>query len=288
MEYIIGDCLEKLDLVKDESIALIYLDPPFDSGRDYTMSHENSMGFSDTWKGGDYKDFIERVIDKCIPKLKKDGSLFFHISAEKMFTPEQILREKFKYIQPIFWKKCRSKNNVKHKLGATIDIIFRCNISKNPKFNLVYQSRDEMYVKNSFNNKDDRGNYSLGHVVTENTKKGTCIRLNSGIECITHHPGGELNKKNSSALGLIIDFTHQRQRIQNYTRRFTFMRLRVNHVQIYGMIFTPSAKVLSYERIPQRSQLNSSNESSQSPQTKGTLYSIPCVARGRLVKRQKI
>jgi len=27
-------------------------------------------------------------------------------------------------------------------------------------------------VKNSFNNKDDRGNYSLGHVVTENTKKG--------------------------------------------------------------------------------------------------------------------
>jgi site-specific DNA-methyltransferase (adenine-specific) len=172
MEYIIGDCLEKLDDVKDDSIAMIYLDPPFDSGRDYTMSHENSTGFSDTWKGDEYRKFIVEVVDKCIPKLKKDGSFYFHISAEKMFTPEQILREKFKHVQPIFWRKCRSKNNVKHKLGATIDIIFRCSKMKNPKFNIVYQSRDEAYVKNSFNNKDDRGNYSLGHLVTENTKKG--------------------------------------------------------------------------------------------------------------------
>jgi len=81
------------------------------------------------------------------PKTEEGWISFFHISAEKMFTPEQILREKFKYVQPIFWKKCRSKNNVKHKLGATIDIIFRCNVLKTPKFNLTYQSRDEMYVK---------------------------------------------------------------------------------------------------------------------------------------------
>src|SRR5210317_881356 len=92
-------------------------------------------------------------------------------------------------------------------------------------------------------------------------KRGTCIRLNSGIGCITHHLDGELNRKNSSALEMITDFTHQRRRTRNYTRRYTFMRLRVNHVQIYGMIFTLSAKVLSYERIPRRSLLNSSNES---------------------------
>jgi site-specific DNA-methyltransferase (adenine-specific) len=89
-----------------------------------------------------------------------------------MFVPEQILRDKFKCVQPIFWKKCRSKNNVKKKLGATIDIIFKCTNSKTPKFNVVYQPRDEKYLNNSFNNKDERGNYSLGHLVTENTKKG--------------------------------------------------------------------------------------------------------------------
>ena len=172
MTFIRGDCLEKLDDVADASIATIYLDPPFDSGRDYKMSIDDATGFSDTWKGDDYKTFITRVIDKCVPKLTGDGTLFFHISADRMFIPETILREKFKYVQPIFWKKCRSKNNVKSKLGATIDIIFKCANSKKPKFNVVYQSRDKKYLENSFNNPDERGKYSLGHVVTENTKKG--------------------------------------------------------------------------------------------------------------------
>ena len=172
MRYIIGDCVEKLDAVEDATVTTIYLDPPFDSGRDYKMSVNDSMGFADTWKGDDYKNFITRVIDKCLPKLTPNGTLFFHISADRMFIPETILREKFKNVAPIFWKKCRSKNNVKSKLGATIDIIFKCTNSKKPKFNMVYQSRDEKYLNTSFNNKDARGNYSLGHVVTENTKKG--------------------------------------------------------------------------------------------------------------------
>jgi len=89
-----------------------------------------------------------------------------------MFIPEKILRAKFKYVTPIFWKRCRSKNNVKNKLGATIDIIFKCNIISKPLFNLVQQQKDEKYLANSFKNKDERGNYSLGHLVTEATKKG--------------------------------------------------------------------------------------------------------------------
>ena len=172
MRLIIGDCLEKIDVIENGTVTTIYLDPPFDSGRNYTMSKDDSTGFSDTWKGDDYKNFITRVIDKCLPKLTPNGTLFFHISADRMFVPEQILRDKFKCVQPIFWKKCRSKNNVKKKLGATIDIIFKCTNSKTPKFNVVYQPRDEKYLNNSFNNKDERGNYSLGHLVTENTKKG--------------------------------------------------------------------------------------------------------------------
>lgn len=172
MTFIRGDCLEKLDDVADASITTIYLDPPFDSGRDYKMSTDDATGFSDTWKGDDYKTFITRVIDKCVPKLTGDGTLFFHISADRMFIPETILREKFKNVTPIFWKKCRSKNNVKTKLGATIDIIFKCTNSKKPKFNVVYQSRNKKYLENSFNNTDARGKYSLGHLVTENTKKG--------------------------------------------------------------------------------------------------------------------
>ena len=172
MRLIIGDCLEKLDDVPNPSVTTIYLDPPFDSGRDYKMSVNDSTGFKDTWKGDEYKFFITRVVDKCIPKLAKDGSLFFHISADKMYIPETILRDKFKFVSPIFWKKCRSKNNVKSKLGTTIDIIWKCTMSRTPKFNVVKQAKDRKYLENSFKNKDDRGNYGLGHLVAEKLRKG--------------------------------------------------------------------------------------------------------------------
>lgn len=168
----IGDISKLKDTLDLGSVNMIYLDPPFNSDRDYKLNDSSNIGFGDKWTDNDYENFISSAIDILYGLLKKDGTLFFHISASEMFIPEKILRDKFKFVTPIFWKKCRSKNNVKNKMGSTIDIIFKCNKISKPKFNLVYQDRDANYIKNSFKNKDTRGNYSLGHIVTEKTKKG--------------------------------------------------------------------------------------------------------------------
>ena len=177
MVYKISDNIDfyhgdAIDLKITTKFRMIYFDPPFNSDRDYKLCHDSNIGFSDKWSDSDYYDFISVHIDKLYEMLEEDGTLFFHISSSCMFIPERILRDKFKFVEPIFWKKCRSKNNVKNKLGSVVDIIWKCNKVSNSKFNLVYQDKDENYLKNSFNNKDDRGNYSLGHLVTENTKKG--------------------------------------------------------------------------------------------------------------------
>lgn len=190
-----GDCLTLLDGIKNDSIQMVYLDPPFDSGRDYKMSVNDETGFGDKWTGDDYRTFIENVIDLVHPKLKVDGTLFFHISADKMFVPETILRSKFKFVQPIFWKKCRSKNNVKNKLGATIDIIFKCSKIAKPKFNLVHQEKNEEYLKGSFKNKDERGNYSLGHLVTEKTKSGYKYEFEAGGLTFNPEPGWRIKQE---------------------------------------------------------------------------------------------
>lgn len=166
------NCLDMLKNIDKASVQTIYLDPPFNSKRDYQLTVDNSLGFSDKWTDNDYTTFITELIDLSIPLLTKNGTLYFHISSDCMFIPESILRSKFKLVTPIFWKKCRSKNNVKNKLGSTIDFIFQCTNSKKPKFNIVYQDKDQKYLDNSFKNKDDVGNYSLGHLVTEPTKKG--------------------------------------------------------------------------------------------------------------------
>lgn len=151
---------------------MIYFDPPFNSDREYKLNINNKVGFSDKWKDKDYEGFIQKNIDKLYNLLEDRGTLFFHISSSKMFIPESILRNKFKFVEPIFWKKCRSKNNVKNKLGSTIDIIWKCNKIAKHKFNMVTQEKNKEYLDNSFKNVDNVGQYALGHIVTEKTKKG--------------------------------------------------------------------------------------------------------------------
>ena len=183
--------------------TMIYFDPPFNSARDYKLNCNSSVGFKDKWSDNDYEKFIQNHINKLYDMLEKDGTLFFHISSSCMFIPEKILRAKFKYVEPIFWKKCRSKNNVKTKLGSVVDIIFKCNKNKKWKFNIVQQKKDETYLKNSFKNKDQRGNYSLGHLVTENTKKGYMYEITVGGK--TFNPVSGWRIKNSELLKLIQD-----------------------------------------------------------------------------------
>ncbi len=190
----IGDIMKLSDFVLDDSIKMIYLDPPFNSSRDYKLDVNSDLGFNDKWTDSDYENFVENTISLLYRFLKKDGTLFFHISSNEMYIPEKILRAKFKYVTPIFWKKCRSKNNVKHKLGSTIDIIFKCNKISNPTFNVVYQDRDETYVKNSFKNSDERGNYSLGHLVTENTKMGYSYEFNVNGQIFNPKSGWRIKK----------------------------------------------------------------------------------------------
>jgi len=180
----LGDCYSNLKLVSDKTISTIYWDPPFNSDRNYNLSHDSQIGFGDKWDTDkDYETFIENILLVLRSKLKDNGSLFFHISSQEQFIPFCILKKYFNFVNPIYWKKCRSKNNVKNKLGAAIDVIFWCFDSKKRKFNMVTQPKDEYYLKNSFKNKDKRGNYGLGHLVTEKTKRGYLyeITLNDTI-----------------------------------------------------------------------------------------------------------
>jgi len=198
MKLIIGDSLE---VKLSEKFTMIYFDPPFNSARDYKLNVNSELGFTDKWNADEtYEKFIEKNIDKLYSLLENNGTLFFHISTSCMFIPEKILRKKFKLVEPIFWKKCRSKNNVKNKLGSTIDIIFKCNKISKPKFNLVYQEKNPEYLENSYKNKDDRGNYSLGHLITENTKKGHMYEVKIGPRTFNPQSGWRIKEEDLQIL----------------------------------------------------------------------------------------
>lgn len=80
--------------------------------------------------------------------------------------PHRLLSAKFHSVSSIFWKRCSSKNNVVRKLGAVIDVIFKCTKSRNPVFNVVYQEKKSMSGKFS----DDKGRYTIARLYRDNIR----------------------------------------------------------------------------------------------------------------------
>jgi DNA modification methylase len=166
-----GDSRELLKELEAKSVDAVYFDPPFNSNRKYRLtSDDDSIGFDDIFTDDEYVALVQPMVKECARALKKDGSFFFHISADQMLIPHMICSKFFRRVQPIFWKRSRSKNNIKTKLGACTDVIFWCSHVEKPKFNMVYQPLDSYYAENSYKNKDSRGNYALGHVCYTKTQ----------------------------------------------------------------------------------------------------------------------
>jgi DNA modification methylase len=168
----LGDSRGLLEEIGCGTINVVYLDPPFNSNRQYRLSTQtDSIGFDDIFSTDqEYVDLVEPMVKECSRVLADDGSFFFHISADQMLIPHMICSKYFKKVQPIFWQRSRSKNNVKTKLGACTDVIFWCAHKEKPRFNMVYQPLDAYYAENSYKNKDKRGNYALGHVCYTKTQ----------------------------------------------------------------------------------------------------------------------
>lgn len=170
-EAYLGDNLDLIPRLKRE-YRTIYLDPPFNSNRSYSYSAIGErFGFLDKWNDGEYERWLDKIIGLCKTKLAKDGTLFFHISAELSLVPHLILQKHFKKLEAIFWKKAHGKNTVKNKMGAVIDIIYKAS-DNGSKFNLLYVPLDEYYFENSYRNKDANGLYALGSIKHDKTRSG--------------------------------------------------------------------------------------------------------------------
>lgn len=171
VEFNIGNAFEILEN-DTKTYKCIYLDPPYASGRDYKFAEKDkTIAFTDKFTPENYKEWVSKLIVLCKKRLSKDGTLWFHIAAEYSFIPEQVLQVEFKEVEKNFWKKSHGKNTVKNKMGAVIDILFRC-YNSTPVFNLQYVPLDPYYFENSYRNKDEKGLYALGSLRFDKTRSG--------------------------------------------------------------------------------------------------------------------
>lgn len=62
----------------EESIDLIYLDPPFNSGQTYLLPDSWDVAFEDKWEWEEYMDFMRKRLSRLHDLLKPTGSLYLH------------------------------------------------------------------------------------------------------------------------------------------------------------------------------------------------------------------
>lgn len=182
---LLGDCLTILQTLNDNSVDVIYLDPPFFSQKNYAMntSEEKKYVFSDKWENPNaYKDFMKNRIKECYRVLKDTGSIFLHCDTSASHFLRSILDEIFgpnNFLNEIIWTYKRWSNSKKGLLSCHQTIFFYTK-SKNYTFNKllgeyapttnldqILQERTRNKVNKSSYKKDKNGN-----VVNTTQKKG--------------------------------------------------------------------------------------------------------------------
>ena len=166
-------------------IKLIYIDPPFDVGADFTMTVEigdesvekepnvlEELAYRDTWAKGD-DSFLQMIYERLrIMKdlMANDASLFVHCDWRTSAKLKLILEELFgkeNYRNEIIWKRKGGSANAQNNFGVSVDTIHYTSKSNTSPFNQQFTiDSDEAknYINQRFNQVLDGKKYMLAPI----------------------------------------------------------------------------------------------------------------------------
>jgi DNA modification methylase len=153
-----GDCLEQLRQLPDNCVDLCYIDPPFNSNRNYEVfwgETKELRSFEDRHEST--RAYIEYMRPRCVEiarVLKKAGSFYYHCdwhaSHYVKVMLDQILGEG-SFINEIIWKRQSAHNDAKQgskHLGRVHDTLFLYSGGDaGYHFKHLYKPYDEEYLE---------------------------------------------------------------------------------------------------------------------------------------------
>ncbi len=122
-EHIIikGDAIEALEnVVKDNSVDLIFADPPYNIGKTFS-------GHIEKWETDElYLDWCYEWIQLCIQKLKPNGSLYIMTSTQFMPYFDIFIQKRLSILSRIIWAYDSSGMQAKNYFGSMYEPILHC------------------------------------------------------------------------------------------------------------------------------------------------------------------
>jgi adenine-specific DNA-methyltransferase len=155
-------------------IRLIYIDPPFDVGADFSMDIEigddtftkrpnilEEIAYRDTWgKGAD--SFISMIYERLIlmrDLLAEDGSIYVHLDYRMIHAARIVMDEVFgseQYLNQVIWKRTSAHSSAK-RYGPIHDAMLFYGKTANYTWNEVFQEYDDYYLDQFYTHKDPDG-----------------------------------------------------------------------------------------------------------------------------------
>lgn len=132
-KIIYADALEALKTVLDNSVDLIFADPPYNIGKNFN-------GKVEKWETEEsYLEWCYEWLDLCIQKLKPNGS--FYVMTATQFMPyfDIHLRKKLTILSRIVWSYDSSGVQAKKYYGSMYEPILFCVKDKN---NYTFNTND--------------------------------------------------------------------------------------------------------------------------------------------------
>ncbi len=180
-------------------LKLIYIDPPFDVGADFSMDIEiggdtftkkpnilEEIAYRDTWgKGAD--SFIAMIQDRLIlmrDLLAEDGSIYVHLDSTSVHMIRLVLDEVFGrsfFLNDVIWKRTSARSDAKN-WGSIHDTILLYRKGGSYIWNKVFQSYDEKYLASKYSAEDARGRYRTGDLTAAERRGGSSGKPWRGID----------------------------------------------------------------------------------------------------------
>lgn len=170
---LIGDNLTLMGQMLEESVDLIYADPPFNTGRDWG-------DYNDKWKDDDaYLDWLRPRLVQMHRLLTDTGSIYLHCD-QHMSHYIKVEMDKIwgrtHFRNEIVWVRCDAKNNCTRSFPKVKDVLLVYSKTDRYTFNRQYTPLSDDYIKRFYVHSDGNGKYARSDLTAPN--KGAYKREN--------------------------------------------------------------------------------------------------------------
>ena len=148
-----GDSIEKMHALPDESVDLIFADPPYwmrVEGKLQRVEGTDFDGCDDEWDQfhslEDYEKFTRRWLEEAYRVLKKDGSFWVIGSMQCIYTIGAIMQDiGFWFVNDVVWhKKNPTPNFMGTRLNNSHETLIWATKSKKSRFCFNYKTAKEL------------------------------------------------------------------------------------------------------------------------------------------------